>query len=279
MSQLSEAPDTGRGRVARVLRALGIRWHELTELAGGWDSVAYEVDHTWMVLAPRNAEVARGLHKQARLLPWLAPRLPFTVPRPWLAGGLLVYRKVCGEPNVDWSGLPEALRALHDVELGHAARCCAAAPDMRPWLDYYRRRRADTRRISETLGELAEPVDAAFAAFFEGDWSGQATLVHGDLGGEHVLTRDGRLDGMIDFGDATIGDPVQDFVGAYLELGEGRTRELAAEYGRPLALERLPHYAWLGALEAVHYGLRTNDASELADGLAGLAERLTWLAS
>ncbi|WP_026198151.1 phosphotransferase [Sciscionella marina] len=264
-------------RVAPVLRALGIRGERITECGQGWDSRALEVDGTWMVLVPREPGIARNHLKQARLLPWLAPRLPFAVPRPLLCGGLLVYRKLDGEPNTDWTGLPAALRALHDVDLGHAARCCDAGPNLGAWLRHYRGRREEARRIAGTLGALAGPVEEAFAAFFAGDWSTPATLVHGDLGGEHVLTADGRLGALIDFGDAAIGDPVQDFTGPYLDSGAERTAELIAEYGRPLPVERLAHYAWLGALEAVFYGLRTGDRDELADGLSGLAERLARL--
>ncbi|WP_031468901.1 phosphotransferase [Sciscionella sediminilitoris] len=264
-------------RVAPVLRALGIRGERITECGRGWDSRALEVDETWMVLVPREPGIARNHLKQARLLPWLAPRLPFAVPRPLLCGGLLVYRKLDGEPNTDWTGLPSALRALHGADLGHAARCCDTAPNLDSWLRYYRDRREDARRIADTLGALAGPLEEAFTAFFAGDWSSPAALVHGDLGREHVLAGNGGIRALIDFGDATIGDPVQDFIGPYLELGADRTADLIAEYGRPLPLERLAHYAWLGALEAVLYGLRTGDRHELADGLNGLAERLARL--
>ncbi|MFC6847283.1 phosphotransferase [Streptomyces caelestis] len=39
-------------------------------------------------------------------------------------------------------------------------------------------------------------------------------LVHGDLGPGHLLAQDGALTGVIDFGDAHIGDPAVDLAWA-----------------------------------------------------------------
>ncbi len=53
------------------------------------------------------------------------------------------------------------------------------------------------------------------------------TPIHGDLSADHVLIRNGRLSGVIDWGDACLGDPALDFAALWHELGETFAREVA----------------------------------------------------
>jgi aminoglycoside phosphotransferase (APT) family kinase protein len=56
-------------------------------------------------------------------------------------------------------------------------------------------------------------------------WEGKPGWLHGDLMPGNLLTRDGRLTGVIDFGIVGIGDPACDLIpGWYLFSGD--TREL-----------------------------------------------------
>lgn len=47
-------------------------------------------------------------------------------------------------------------------------------------------------------------------------WPGPAFWVHGDIHPRNLLQRDGRLAGIIDFGDVAAGDPAVDLAGAWL---------------------------------------------------------------
>ena len=84
-------------------------------------------------------------------------------------------------------------------------------------------------------------------------WSGPALWLHGDLHPSNMLTNEGRLAAIIDFGDITSGDPATDLAVAWMmfaaaeravfrEVACDRRRHLAASRGlggQPVA--RLPH--------------------------------------
>jgi hygromycin-B 7''-O-kinase len=48
--------------------------------------------------------------------------------------------------------------------------------------------------------------------------SGWPAVLHGDLDGTHLLVQHGQITGLIDFGDAKIGDPLYDFVTVQIDL-------------------------------------------------------------
>jgi aminoglycoside phosphotransferase (APT) family kinase protein len=64
---------------------------------------------------------------------------------------------------------------------------------------------------------------------------GVHVLCHGDLKGEHIfVSEDGRrLTAVIDWADASIGDPAQDFAGLVIWLGPGFAREALGSYTGP----------------------------------------------
>ena len=68
----------------------------------------------------------------------------------------------------------------------------------------------DTRRRAQRLFDEVETL-----VDFE------PVLLHADLGPDHLLVRDGRLAGVIDWGDARVGDPALDY--AWLLNGRSRT--------------------------------------------------------
>src|SRR5438128_2283605 len=92
-------------------------------------------------------------------------------------------------------------------------------------------------------------------------------LLHADLGPEHLLVRDGRLAGVIDWGDARLGDPALDY--AWLLNGP------FADWGVDPDLRRRArfYYRLVPWFEA-HYGVFTNRPAHVERGLAGVADRL-----
>lgn len=72
------------------------------ELGEGWDSVATLVDGRWVERRPKRDEVRAWLLRETRVLPWLAPQLPLTVPIPlvWRENLLVIrHELVPGEPG------------------------------------------------------------------------------------------------------------------------------------------------------------------------------------
>ena len=59
-------------------------------------------------------------------------------------------------------------------------------------------------------------------------WDGPPLWLHGDLHPANMLTDDGRLSAVIDFGDITAGDPATDLAVAWTMFDEPSRREFRA---------------------------------------------------
>ncbi|MFI5067223.1 MAG: phosphotransferase, partial [Streptosporangiales bacterium] len=61
-------------------------------------------------------------------------------------------------------------------------------------------------------------------------WAGPPVWLHGDLHPGNILVHQGRLSGVIDFGDVTAGDPATDLAVAWMLLPAGRHEAFRAAY-------------------------------------------------
>jgi aminoglycoside phosphotransferase (APT) family kinase protein len=173
----------------------------------GFDFAVVVLDGTWVVRVPRWSAAAEALAVEAALLPRLAPALPVDVPHFEHASPFAVYRLIEGAPLVDEeAGVREFLAALHGFDAGDL-------PVPRPdWREAYRNQCDEFRRLVVPLldEDLRLRAEALFAEVEMLDGF-EPVLTHSDLGPEHLLCRDGRLVGVIDWGDARIGDPALDY--------------------------------------------------------------------
>ncbi|MEF3120576.1 phosphotransferase [Kocuria flava] len=205
--------------------------------ARGWDNAVFRVGEDRAARLPLRAAAVPLLAAELR---WTAEaaaplvRLGLGVPVPRFAG-----RPGAGLPwpwtLVDWvpgepvallpvvrrdrpaADLARALAALHrpapagaphhprrGVDLGR--RLAAAPPD---WSALARRLGPGTAaRLREVV---AEGVRAA-------PWTGPPLWLHGDPHPWNLVHRDGRLSGLVDFGDVCAGDPASDLATAWLSL-------------------------------------------------------------
>lgn len=176
----------------------------LTEVDHGYDFRVLVLDETWVVRIARRPATAEAQRAEARFLPALARALPVRVPEfQFLEGHVAVYRLVDGTPLADEEdGVREFLDALHGLDV-------SALPVPRPdWLETYRAQCDEFRRI--TPPALRDRAEALFADV-ETLRGFDSAFTHSDLGPEHMLCRDGRLIGVIDWGDARVGDPALDY--------------------------------------------------------------------
>ncbi len=78
--------------------------------------------------------------------------------------------------------------------------------------------------MATELGLIPDP-DAVRAVLEDAiaapDWAGPALWLHGDLHPAHVLTANGAICGVIDFGDLSAGDPAFDLAAAWILLPDG----------------------------------------------------------
>ena len=92
-------------------------------------------------------------------------------------------------------------------------------------------------------------------------------VTHSDLGAEHLLVREGRLVGVIDWGDARLGDPALDY--SWLLHGPFPDWEVDPELRR-----RARFYHRLAPFFSVHYGVFTKRPAYVEQALATLSSRL-----
>lgn len=180
---------------------------------------------------PRHRLAVEEIEKEVALLPALAPHLPVEVPRFEYVSRepwLVAYRFIRGEPLVAED--PDGVRTF--LETLHTIDVDEVPAPREDWLATYR-----------------EQAD------------------HSDLGPEHLLVRDGRLAGVIDWGDARIGDPALDY--AWLLDGPFRDWDVDDDLRR-----RARVYHRLAPWFEAHSGVFTDRPERVRSGLAGVRSTL-----
>jgi aminoglycoside phosphotransferase (APT) family kinase protein len=242
----------------------------------GYDFAVALVDGEWAFRFPRWDRPARMLEIEAALLPALGPALPVAVPRfehvarepePFVA-----YRLIDGTPlqDEDPQGIAAFLTALHAFD---AAGTPVDCPDTRSAFA------EQCERFRETVAPLLEPGERgrAESLFAEAEslQGFEPALLHADLGPAHLLCRNGRLVGVIDWSDTRIGDPALDF--GWLLHRHPRGEEILAAYGGPVDdgfRTRALFYHRLAPWFEADYGVFTKQLGHVTAGLAGIRERL-----
>jgi aminoglycoside phosphotransferase (APT) family kinase protein len=196
----------------------------IRQAGAGWDNAIFRLGADLAVRLPRREAAASLIEHEQRWLPQLQPLLPVAVPAP-----LRVGRPGCGF-GWSWSVVPWLAGETALVSPGSDARALGAAlgaflralhqpaPADAPFNPFRAIPLAErTPRLREHLQQLDGLVDtrAVLGAWDEAlsaaSWPGPPVWIHGDLHPGNLLIDDGRLSGVIDFGDLTAGDPATDF--------------------------------------------------------------------
>jgi aminoglycoside phosphotransferase (APT) family kinase protein len=216
--------------------------------ASGWDNQLWRLGDDLAVRVPWATEDAGALlRKEYAALPTIAARLPLPTPVPqrlgepselfphpwivttWVSGDAADGAPVTQGPAAA-QALAEFLVALHqpadsDAPAGRHNRggpLAASAGGFERLLD-----EASRRGIVDNLDAVRAVWDDAVAA---PAWTGPAMWLHADLHPANVLTRDGALCGVIDFGDMCAGDPACDLAASWLVLPDGAVDDFNAHY-------------------------------------------------
>jgi aminoglycoside 2''-phosphotransferase len=231
----------------------------------GFDFKVVVVDEKWVIRVPRREGVVEALELEAVLLPVLSPELPVEVPRFEILSKeppFVVYRLLAGTPlaGEDSAGVRAFLTALHGVRT-----------DVMPATDWIERYQEQCARFADQVFPLLDKAEQRLAEelFAEVDSLTGFTpsVVHGDLGAEHMLVRDGRLAAVIDWGDASLGDPGLDY--SWL------VHELYPEWDlEPDLRRRAQFYYRLAPFYSVHYGVFRKQPEYAAKALVTVRERL-----
>ena len=239
----------------------------LLEIDQGWDYKVLVLDGEWVLRIPRHEPARESLEKEMELLPALAPALPVEIPRFEQFSReprFVVYRLIRGEPlrDEDPDGVRAFLEALHSLD-------ASALPAPRPdWLETHRERAERWRGVVLPLLDADErPAGEALLREVETLDGYEPALTHSDLGEEHLIVRDGRLAGVIDWGDARVGDPAIDY--AMLLNGPFANWDVDAELRRRALI-----YHRLAPWYEVDYGVFIDQPGWVRSGLAGVRSRL-----
>ena len=250
-----------------ITEALGRRPATIVEIDEGYDFEVAVVDDEWLFRFPRRSGVEEALEREIALLPVLAAALPVAVPSFEIVSRdppFVGYRAIDGRPLVDEDadGVRAFLDALHAFDVSGLA---LERPD---WVAAYRDQCAEFERLVLPLldSDLRRAATRLFAET-ETLLGFEPTLVHADLGPAHLLVRDRRLVGVIDWADMRLGDPAIDY--AWMLNGPFAKWEVDPELRR-----RARFYHRLGPWYEAHYGLFTNQPEHTERGLAGIRERL-----
>lgn len=210
----------------------------------GWDNAVLRLGEALALRLPRRAAAAWLTHIERTWLPVVAPALPLPVPAPvrsgapalgypfawsivpWLEGEM-----ACVAPPGPDEGerLAAFLKALHQP-----APPDAPANRFRgvPLADRREAFEARLAQVEARAGPLPASARELWEAALAAPIDAPRTWFHGDLHGRNVLTRDGRLSAVIDWGDMAAGDAACDLASIWMLLDGRRTRERAiAAYG------------------------------------------------
>lgn len=272
--------------LARPVREPGWDFHTFTVETG-------TVEGDWIFRFPRNEIVARALEREFALLPALAARLPVHIPRyehrgEWKGFPFGGYRFVDGSPLEPGAltvpaiarQLGTTLRALHAFPLELAKARLGIEDPVAMWRDEHRVILEDVRGRAWPL--LPAELHHASANVLEMvssilDSPPALTLVHRDLGLVHVLGEGGQVTGIIDWSDASIGDPSIDFAAIMAAASPGGIESLFHHYHAPVDAgfrERARTWWQLAPFHDILHALDTTDPPLLAEGIAGLERRI-----
>ncbi|MFD8275376.1 aminoglycoside phosphotransferase family protein [Streptomyces flaveolus] len=234
-------PEIGSTLVRRLVDTQFPQWAglplKLLDPAGS-DHVIYRLGEELTVRLPRHAEAIGQARKEFRWLPRLAPYLPLAVPFPvgvgepglgypwpWAVSRWLEGEVATVEALADSTGAAVAL-ARFLAALQRFAPEDLPADDIgedlagRPLADRDRATRAAIAQVDGVF-DAAAMTDLWDAALNAPGWDGPPVWFHGDFHTGNLLTVDGRLSAVIDFGELGIGDPARDLMIAFTLMTAG----------------------------------------------------------
>jgi len=215
---------------------------ELRDVDGGWANQLWRLGDDLAVRMPRTEDAPAQLRKEQQWLPVLCDHLPLPTPRPIRVGEpssrfehtWTIMRWVDGDPadrapvtRPDSAEvLADFLRALHrpspfdaPVDPVRGVPLSCIQDGAATWFSQI----ADDPRF-DAAWQIWQAALAAPA------WTGAPRWLHADLHPANVVVQDGRLAGIVDFGELCSGDPAADLAAAWLLLPDGAARPFFDAY-------------------------------------------------
>jgi len=267
----------------------------------GWDNFVLEVNDEYIFRFPKRRALEAQLQKEIRLLRELAETLSVPVPRfdlfcnhkeEW-PGQFVGYRKIDGTPlkkelikpsqsSQLAKQLASFLTELHLFPLHRVTQLTLPYITPSQWRHKYVNLYGQVQRRVYLLLEKTEISETTLLwedyLTDKANFRFKPVLLHGDLSEEHILydADRGLITGIIDWGDACVGDPALDFTWL-LDYGSSFVREVLGNYKGVIDktfLQRATFYSRIGSFIEILFGLDTNDETHLRQGLTYLKSEL-----
>lgn len=236
----------------------------------GTVNALYRLGADLCVRLTRMSDWAEGLERERVWLPKLAPHLTLAIPEPVVCGRptaaypfpWAIYRWIDGLPYADELVSDERQAALDLARFIRALRAVdttGALPGGRAPLS---KLDSITQSAIEACRDLidTEAVSEVWAQSLKAaPSSGRPVWIHADLLRPNLLTRDGRLSAVLDFGGVGVGDPAFDIIPAWSVFNRpGRAAFRAALDVDAETWQRARAYALHQALLIIPYYVATN---------------------
>jgi aminoglycoside phosphotransferase (APT) family kinase protein len=239
----SEKPRIDTDLVRQLVAAQFPQWAELPVrpvASDGWDNRTFHLGEQMSVRLPSASDYAGQVERERLWLPRLAPVLPLPIPVPlamgepgegypfhwsvnaWLPGETASTCPVVATDRRFGADLATFLAALRRADAAGGPTPSRANFFRGGPLAIYD---GETWQAISALGATidTDAVGACWEAALGAMWAGPPVWIHGDVAPGNLLVRDGRLSGVIDFGQTAVGDPSCDLAITWTFLqGEGR---------------------------------------------------------
>lgn len=201
-------------------------------------TVVFLSDARCIKLAPPFPGFLASQRREVEALRCIGGGLPIPTPELVATGEIdgwpyFVSTRLAGRPiDAVWDDLDRTVRIELATQLGeaigalHRVRGHAVASVTDPWPAFRAQQRARCIDLERSKGLSPERL-AEIERYLERldrivEPSSDPALLHTEIGPSHVLVRDGRITGLIDFGDAMVGDPEYDLapVGMFVTRGD-----------------------------------------------------------
>jgi aminoglycoside phosphotransferase (APT) family kinase protein len=226
--------DTSVSLVNRLLATQFPQWAALPIKpvpSDGTDNAIYRLGSDMAVRLPRIHWATTQIHKEHKWLPKLAPFLPLAIPVPlakgqpgegypyhwsiyqWLEGEDADLKRMA-DPRQAALDLAHFILALQQLDTNNAPSDSSRGEPLA-------RRDTETRHAIATLRDAfdANAMTAVWDAAIKAPvWHRPPVWIHGDLKPGNLLSAQGRLSAVIDFGGLGVGDPACDVMAAWLFL-------------------------------------------------------------
>lgn len=217
---------------------------DISPVDTGWDNAIFRLGTDFAIRLPRRTAAAALIRHEQTWLPSIANRVPIPVPCP-----LCVGVPGCGYPWF-WSIVPWIKGEPADVDPvtpDQAARLAGflralhlKAPDEAPFNPFRGvplRNRAESveerfQRLAHRNVSISSHVARAWRSALRAKEEAFPTWIHGDLHPRNILAQEGKITGIIDWGDISFGDRATDLASFWMLFSECIARQRALlEYG------------------------------------------------